>query len=167
MELSWHDLFMNVARLASWRSKDPSKKVGCCIVDGKSNRILSIGYNGFPRGVPDGALPWDKDGPWLQTKYPYVVHAEANAILNADVSLRGATVYVTLFPCNECAKLLVQAGVKQIYYVDSKTNDACTASARLLRLADIEITQYTPSQVVTLNTIGGSDESPIEGPSSM
>jgi dCMP deaminase len=123
---------MAVAFLSAQRSKDPNKQVGAVIV-GPDAVILSIGYNGFPRGCPDGALPWAKrsrgGGP-LATKYPYVVHAEANALLNKNhASVAGAKVYVTMFPCNECAKLLIQAGVREVVYHEAKAEGPAAAAA--------------------------------------
>jgi dCMP deaminase len=121
--LSWDDYFMAVAFLSAQRSKDPNKQVGACIVD-RANVICGIGYNGFPRGCPDSRLPWAKrapDGDPLRTKYPYVCHAEMNAILNKNgASVAGARVFVTMFPCNECAKLLIQAGIAEIVYHEDK-----------------------------------------------
>ena len=114
--LSWDDYFMSIAKLSALRSKDPSRQVGCCIVEPDSKKIISIGYNGFPRGCPDNDLPWGKNGDWIDTKYPYVVHAEANAIVNSYSPLKDCSLYVTLFPCNECAKLIIQSGIKKIYY---------------------------------------------------
>lgn len=114
---------MSVAFLSAQRSKDPNKQVGACIVD-SSNVICGIGYNGFPRGCPDTHLPWAKcsvTGDPLETKYPYVCHAEMNAILNKNgASVAGAKMYVTMFPCNECAKLMIQAGIAEIVYHEDK-----------------------------------------------
>lgn len=116
--ISWDEYFMGVALLASKRSKDPNTQVGACIVD-KNNVILSTGYNGFPYGCSDDEFPWDRDGD--DTKYKYVVHAELNAILNSrGKSLTGAKLYVDLFPCNECAKEIIQSGIKEVYYLDDK-----------------------------------------------
>lgn len=120
--LSWDDFFMGVAELAAKRSKDPSTQVGACIVS-KDNRILSVGYNGTPNGFDDKYFPWDREGDELETKYLYVVHAERNAILNyrgISRDLEGAKIYVDLFPCNECAKEIIQAGIKEVYYLDDK-----------------------------------------------
>eukprot|EP00877_Chromochloris_zofingiensis_P013478 jgi/Chrzof1/8384/Cz03g08170.t1 len=121
--LSWDDYFMAVAFLSAQRSKDPNKQVGACIVN-PEQVIVGIGYNGFPRGVHDSKLPWAKKsrtGNILDTKYPYVVHAEANALLNKNAAhVAGARVYVTMFPCNECAKLLIQAGIKEVVYHEAK-----------------------------------------------
>ncbi|MEW5307253.1 MAG: hypothetical protein WDW36_009661 [Sanguina aurantia] len=131
--LSWDDYFMAVAFLSSQRSKDPNKQVGACIVSAEQV-ILGIGYNGFPRGCPDSTLPWAKksaSGDPLDTKYPYVVHAEANALLNKNAaSVKGACVYVTMFPCNECAKLLIQAGITEVIYHEGKVEEAVGLGAR-------------------------------------
>lgn len=123
--LSWDQFFMGVAKLASARSKDPSTQVGACIVDSQ-NRIISIGYNGTPNGFDDDIFPWARDGEELETKYPYVCHAELNAILNYRGSrkdMRGATIYVDLFPCNECAKMIIQSGIKRVVYLSDKYKD--------------------------------------------
>ena len=111
--ISWDEYFMGVALLSAKRSKDPNTQVGCCLVSDEK-KIVGIGYNGFPRTINDDHLPWERVGAWLDTKYPYVVHAEANAILNSTRELKGATLYVSLFPCNECAKLLIQSGIKEV-----------------------------------------------------
>lgn len=120
--ISWDEYFMGVALLSAMRSKDPQTQVGACIVNDKK-RIVGIGYNGFPRGVEDDDFPWDKKDSWIDSKYPYVVHAEPNAILNATVSLEGSTLYVTLFPCNECAKLIIQSGIKEVVFLEDKYHD--------------------------------------------
>lgn len=117
--ISWDEYFMGVAILSSMRSKDPNTQVGACIVN-RDKRIVGIGYNGFPVGCSDDIFPWNREGEFLDTKYPYVVHAEPNAILNATNNLTNATIYVTLFPCNECMKLLIQSGIKEIVYLDDK-----------------------------------------------
>ena len=116
--LSWDEYFMGIAKLSAMRSKDPSTQVGACIVS-KDNRILSIGYNGAPNGFDDIYFPWDREGDYLDTKYPYVCHAELNAISNYrgnKKDFEGAKLYVTLFPCNECTKLIIQNGIKEIIY---------------------------------------------------
>ena len=139
MHITWNEYFMGVARLSALRSKDPNTKAGACIVNG-DRRIVGIGYNGFPKGCEDDVFPWGRDDKnSLNTKYPYVVHAEANAILNSTVSLKGTTLYVSLFPCNECAKLIIQAGVKHIVYMDDKYNGALSdqASKRMLDSAGV------------------------------
>ncbi|MBR2611722.1 MAG: dCMP deaminase family protein [Clostridia bacterium] len=143
--ISWDEYFMGVAELASMRSKDPSTQVGCCIVD-EQNRILSTGYNGFPHGCDDDAFPWGRDETQGETKYPFVVHAELNAILNnRGKSLQGARLYVGLFPCNECAKAIIQAGVSEVIYLSDKyaTTPSTLASKRMLAAAGIKLRQLT------------------------
>ncbi len=137
--ISWDDYFMGIALLSAQRSKDPNTQVGACIVD-KNKKIVGIGYNGFPIGCSDDELPWGRDGENPnETKYPYVVHAEANAILNATKDLHEATLYVALFPCNECAKLIIQTGIKEIVYLDDKyaETDSVKASKRMLSMAGV------------------------------
>lgn len=119
--ISWDEYFMGVALLSSYRSKDPNTKVGACIVN-QNKRIVGIGYNGLPFGCSDDSYPWEREGDFLNTKYPYVVHAEPNAILNATSNLDGATIYVSLFPCHECMKLIIQSGIKEIVYLSDKYN---------------------------------------------
>lgn len=149
--LAWDDYFLSVAFLSAQRSKDPSTQVGACIVD-SDNRIVGIGYNGFPRGCDDDALPWARTGKSeLDTKYPYVCHAEMNAILNKNTaSLKGARMYVALFPCNECAKLIIQSGITEVIYYSDKHHAAnpFVASRRLLDMAGIVYRQHTPRQAV-------------------
>ena len=133
--LSWEEYFMGIAKLSAMRSKDPNTQVGACIVS-NDNRILSIGYNGCPNGFPDSEFPWDREGNPLDTKYLYVCHAEMNAILNYRGSrkdLENAVLYVDLFPCNECAKLIIQAGIKEVIYLSDKykDTDGVVASKRL------------------------------------
>ena len=123
--LSWDEYFMGVAKLSALRSKDPSTQVGACIVS-DDNRILSIGYNGAPNGFADKYFPWDREGEPLETKYLYVCHAEMNAILNFrgnKKDMEGAKIYVDLFPCNECAKMIIQAGIKKVVYLSDKYKD--------------------------------------------
>jgi dCMP deaminase len=120
--ISWDEYFMGVALLSAKRSKDPDTQVGACIVNRK-NRIVGIGYNGFPVGIEDDSFPWDKTDSWIDSKYPYVVHAEQNAILNATEPLDGATLYVTLFPCNECAKVILQSGIEEVVFLEDKYHD--------------------------------------------
>lgn len=136
--VSWDDYFMGVAYLSAMRSKDESSQVGACIVN-HQNRIVGIGYNGLPIGCHDDDFPWEREGKWLDTKYPYVVHAEPNAILNATVPLTNTRMYVTLFPCNECAKLIIQAGIKEIIYLCDKYagTEIDIASKRLLNAANV------------------------------
>ncbi len=142
--ISWDEYFMGVAALAGMRSKDPSTQVGCCIVS-RQNKILSIGYNGFPMGVSDDEFPWSREGVPLMTKYPYVTHSELNAILNyRGGSLEGAILYVTLFPCNECAKAIIQAGIRTGVYDSDKDadTDSNIASRRMFDAAGVEYRQY-------------------------
>lgn len=144
--LSWNEYFMCTALLAAKRSKDPSRQVGCCIID-NNKRIISIGYNGFPNGCSDDEFPWSKDQKLslYSTKYAYVVHAEANAILNAKCSLKDCTLYVTYFPCNECTKLIIQSGIKKIVYLSDYSdpkNPLYRAAKRMLRSAKIKIEKY-------------------------
>ena len=154
--ISWDEYFMGVAELASMRSKDPSTQVGCCIVD-EQNRILSTGYNGFPQGCDDDDFPWGRDETKGETKYPFVVHAELNAILNnRGKSLQGSRLYVGLFPCNECAKAIIQAGVAEVIYLSDKyaTTPATLASKRMLASAGVKLRQLTSkaSLVIKFNT---------------
>lgn len=152
--LSWDSYFMLVAMASAQRSKDPSTKVGACLVS-KDHKILSVGYNGMPRGCDDGEMPWGRDGAWLETKYPYVCHAEENAIYNnAGASLEGATCYVTLFPCNECAKAIIQCGIKEIVYAEDKYADTegVIASKFMLEKAGVTCRQYeTTGHTVSFN----------------
>ena len=134
--LSWDEYFMAIAKLTAMRSKDPSTQVGACIVS-SDNRILSIGYNGTPNGFDDESFPWDREGSPLETKYLYVCHAEMNAVLNYRGSrkeLEGAKIYVDLFPCNECAKIIIQSGIKEVVYLSDKyaANDLFKASKKML-----------------------------------
>lgn len=145
--ISWEEYFMGVSLLAAKRSKDPNTQVGACIVDGQ-NRILSTGYNGFPRGCSDDEFPWNRDEGVGETKYPYVVHAELNAILNTrGKSLAGSRLYVSLFPCNECAKAIIQAGITEVVYLSDKYNGtpSSVASRRMLDAAGIQLTKLRPS----------------------
>ena len=137
--ISWDEYFMGVALLSSMRSKDPNTKVGACIVNSE-HRIVGIGYNGFPVGCSDHEVPWNREGDFLDTKYPYVVHAEPNAILNSNSKTQGCTLYVSLFPCNECAKLIIQSGIKEIVYMDDKYNgtDSDLASKKMLDAAGVK-----------------------------
>ncbi|MBR2674264.1 MAG: dCMP deaminase family protein [Mogibacterium sp.] len=142
--ISWDEYFMGVAILAAKRSKDPSTQVGACIVN-QYNVILTTGYNGFPKGCSDDEFPWDREGEI--TKYPYVVHAELNAILNAQgKDLNGARIYVDLFPCNECAKAIIQSGIKEIVYLSDKYADTpgVQASKMMLKAAGVKLTQMRP-----------------------
>ncbi len=143
--LSWDEYFMGIAELSAQRSKDPSTQVGACIVS-SDNKILSVGYNGMPRCCDDDMFPWDREGDNLNTKYFYVCHAELNAILNfRGGSLEGSRVYVTLFPCNECAKAIIQSGISEIIYKSNKYEgtDSVTASTRMFEAAGVKLTPYT------------------------
>ena len=129
--LNWDEYFMAIAKLSSMRSKDPSTQVGACIVS-NDNRILSIGYNGAPNGFDDDDFPWAREGDSLNTKYPYVCHAEMNAVLNyrgSKKDLEGSKVYVDLFPCNECAKIIIQSGIKKVIYLSDKYSDSDNTKA--------------------------------------
>ena len=140
--ITWDEYFMGLAHLSAMRSKDPSTQVGAVIVSGE-HRVVSIGYNGFPNGCSDDEFPWDREGDFGATKYPYVVHAELNAILNSKNDLRGCSIYVSLFPCNECAKAIIQSGISRIVYESDKyaDTDATIASKRMLRAAGVELYQ--------------------------
>ena len=146
--ISWDEYFMGIALLAANRSKDPNTQVGACIVS-PENVIISTGYNGLPNGCSDDDYPWDSG------KYPFVVHAELNAILNAGGRLlRGARIYVALFPCNECAKAIIQSGVKEVYYLSDKYADslATMASKRMMDSAGVRYIQMrTGIQSITLD----------------
>ena len=148
--LDWDEYFMAIAKLSAMRSKDPSTQVGACIVS-KDNRILSIGYNGAPNGFNDDDFPWDREGEQLETKYPYVCHAELNAVLNYRGSRRefeDARVYVDLFPCNECAKILAQAGIKEIIYLSDKYKDSENniAARKIFDKCGIKYKKYIPNK---------------------
>jgi len=141
--ISWDEYFMAVAKLAGMRSKDPNTQVGACIVS-QSNKILSMGYNGFPLGCSDDEFPWARVGDTVDTKYAYVTHAELNAILNYRGNLEGAKLYVSLFPCNECAKAIIQAGIKKVVYGDNKYDGtpSVIASKRMFKAAGVECVAY-------------------------
>jgi len=140
--ISWDTYFMGIAQLSSKRSKDPKTQVGACIVN-KDYKIVGIGYNGFPKHISDDDFPWKDKGSFLETKYPYVVHAEANAILNATQNLKDCTLYVTLFPCNECTKIIIQSGIKELIYVSNKDEgkDFQIASKLMLEKANVTLRQ--------------------------
>ena len=142
--ISWDEYFMGIAHLAGMRSKDPNTQVGACIVS-DDNKILSMGYNGFPRGCSDDEFPWEREGDVLDTKYAFVTHSELNAILNyRGGTLEGSKLYVSLFPCNECAKAIIQAGIKTIVYDSDKYADTPTtwASTKMLKAAGVDFYQY-------------------------
>jgi len=143
--LTWDQYFMGVALLSAERSKDPNTQVGSCIVD-KRRRIVGIGYSGFPAGCSDDELPWEREGAFLDTKYAYVCHAELNAILNRNsADLTGSTIYTTLFPCNECAKAIIQSGMVEVVFLSDKHRDSESdqASRRLLDMAGVTTRRFT------------------------
>ena len=144
--ISWEQYFMATAKVSSMRSKDPVTQVGACIVDSE-NKIVSLGYNGFPVGISDDKFPWEKTGTLSETKHGYVCHAEVNAILNSKcISLKGCTIYVNLFPCNECAKLIIQSGIKKVVYEKIKEKKEATQIAkRMFDYVGIEYRQYIPT----------------------
>ena len=142
--LSWDQYFMGVAKLSGLRSKDPNTQVGCCIVN-QDKRIVAVGYNGMPMGCNDEDFPWNvREGALNDTKYAYVVHAELNAILNATTPLKGCTLYVTLYPCNECTKAILQSGIKEIVFEDNKYEgkDFDLASKKMLQSANVKVRQF-------------------------
>lgn len=148
---------MGIAMLSSMRSKDPNTRVGACIVN-QDNHIVSVGYNGLPTGCNDDEFPWERSGEELETKYPFVCHSELNAILNSGgQSLRGCKIYVTLFPCNECAKAIIQSGIKEVLYISDKYHDTngCIASRMMLNAAKVKCTKLDIHR--TLNIVMESD----------
>ena len=140
--LSWDEYFMGLAHLSALRSKDPNIQVGAAIVD-ENKRVVSVGYNGFPKGCSDDEFPWEREGGMLDTKYVYVVHAELNAILNSPRPVAGCTLYVSLFPCNECAKAIIQSGIRRVVYESDKyaDTDATRASKAMLEAAGVELSR--------------------------
>jgi len=153
--IDWDTYFMGIAKLSAMRSKDPHTQVGACIIT-STNRLLSTGYNGAPHGFSDDLIPWDKDGSFLETKYAYVCHAEMNAILNFKgntFDLEGSKIYVDLFPCNECAKLIVQAGIKEVIYLSDKYHDKdySIASRKIFDECNIIYRQFRFKKDVVLN----------------
>ena len=144
--ISWEEYFMAIAKLSAMRSKDPSTQVGACIVS-KDKKILSVGYNGAPNGYNDEILPWDRDGSFIDTKYAYVCHAELNAILNyrgSKKDLENAKIYVDLFPCNECAKIIIQSGIKEVVFLSDKyaSSENNIVSRKLLDECNIKYRKY-------------------------
>ena len=155
--ITWDEYFMGIALLSSYRSKDPSTQVGACIVS-KDNRILSIGYNGTPNGIDDEYFPWNREGEFLDSKYAYVCHAELNAIANFrgnTKDLEDAKMYVTLFPCNECTKLIIQNGIKEIIYLSDKykNTEGVKASKIMLKKCKVKTIEYPKEnkKVLTLD----------------
>ncbi|KAM8938710.1 deoxycytidylate deaminase [Pelodytes ibericus] len=160
--LEWREYFMAVAFLAAQRSKDPSSQVGACIVNSE-NKIVGIGYNGMPNGCHDDLLPWARTAPnKLDTKYPYVCHAELNAIMNKNsADVKGCVMFVALFPCNECAKLIIQAGIKEVVFMSDKYHDSpeMQASRHMLDLSGIKYTKFVPKHrriVIDFDSINSS-----------
>ncbi|MDE6774989.1 MAG: dCMP deaminase family protein [Ruminococcus sp.] len=145
--ISWDEYFMGIAMLSAQRSKDNNTQVGACIVNNEK-KIVAVGYNGMPTGCNDDEMPWEREGETsLDTKYPFVCHAELNAILNSNsASLSGCTLYVTLFPCNECAKAIIQSGIKKVVYHSNKYADSesTAAASFLFRKCGIECVDYSP-----------------------
>ena len=146
--ISWDEYFMGVALLAAMRSKDPNTQVGACIVN-QDKKIMSTGYNGMPTGISDDDFPWDREGEFLETKYPYVCHAELNAILNQPgISLKGCSIYVALFPCNECCKAIIQSGIGEVVYLSDKYahTDGTIASRRMFEAAGVKLRRMNPGR---------------------
>lgn len=164
--ISWDDYFMSVALLTAMRSKDPKTQVGACIVN-PENRIVGVGYNGFPTGICDSKLPWSKESPEgeLETKYPYVVHAELNAVLNSNQSsCAGCRIFCSLFPCNECAKVIIQVGIREVVYARDRLKTSSQASRRMFQLAGIKLREHVPCKralAIPCNDVvyGGQPES--------
>ena len=152
--ISWDEYFMGIALLSAKRSKDPSTQVGACIVNPR-NKIISVGYNGMPTGISDDEFPWVREGAPLETKYPYVCHAELNAILNnIGISLENCKIYVPLFPCNECCKAIIQSGIREVIYISDKykETDAVKASKRMMDRAGVTYRRLlTPLETLTIS----------------
>ncbi|MCD4759380.1 AAA family ATPase [archaeon] len=151
--ISWDEYFMGIALLSAKRSKDPNTQVGACIVD-HNKKIVGIGYNGFPIGCSDNELPWVREAKNINnTKYPYVVHAEANAILNSTTKLNGTKLYVTLFPCNECVKLIIQSGIKEIIFLSDKYRNinSCKAAEKMLKMVGVKIRKLNLNKKILID----------------
>lgn len=161
--LTWDEYFMGLAHLSALRSKDPNTQVGAAIVD-ENHRVVSVGYNGFPTGVSDDEFPWSREGDVLTSKYAFVVHAELNAILNSQRSVRGCTIYVSLFPCNECAKAIIQSGIKKIVYESDKYDgvDTNIASKRMLKAAGVELVRISNTISIHVEKKINEESSTIE-----
>lgn len=141
--ISWDECFMRMAHVISQRSKDPSTQAGATIVD-KNNVVVGLGYNGFPRGIDSNNFPWEREGDFLETKYAYVCHGEENAIYNSNKSTHDCKIYCTLFPCNECAKAIIQNGIVEVIFESDKYHDvpAFVVSRRMFDSAGIKCRQY-------------------------
>ena len=152
--ISWDEYFMGVSYLSGMRSKDPNTQVGACIVS-EDNKILSMGYNGFPTGCHDEDFPWEREGEFTEVKYASVTHSELNAILNyRGGSLKGAKLYVSLFPCNECAKAIIQSGITTVIYADDKYSGTPSdlAAKRMFDAAGVSYYQYKATgRRITMN----------------
>jgi len=146
--LTWDEYFMSLSHLSGRRSKDPSTQVGACIVN-ENKRIVGIGYNGMPHGCNDDEYPWEREGDFMNTKYAYVVHAELNAILNSTAPLKNCSIYVSLFPCNECAKAIIQSGITEVVYESDKyaDTDSVKASKKMFESAGVKLRQIEPIKV--------------------
>ena len=150
--LAWDEYFMGVAVLSGKRSKDPNTQVGACIIN-EDKKIVGVGYNGFPKGCSDDMFSWKREGDFLDTKYPFVCHAEQNAILNSIKDLKNCTIYVALFPCHECAKSIIQSGIKEVVYLSDKYSgtDSNTASKMMFKSAEIKTRKLVcQSNIITL-----------------
>lgn len=149
--ISWDECFSLMAELIAERSKDPSTQAGAVIVN-QQKIIIGLGYNGFPHGISDDDLPWERQGSFLETKYAYVVHAEENAIYNSNAQTKGCTIYTTLFPCNECAKAIIQNGISEVVYTSDKYHDEdiWVASRRLFDRASVTYRRYVPEHKLKL-----------------
>ena len=145
--ISWDECFMRMAYLIAERSKDPVTQAGSVIVNDR-NVVIGMGYNGWPRGIANDALPWDRTGETEETKYPYVVHAEENAVYNTNLQPTGCRIYCTLYPCGECAKTLIQTGVTEVIYDSDKHHDnkLWVAARKLFKLAGVTCRQYSPQR---------------------
>lgn len=156
--LSWDEYFMGLAHLSALRSKDPNTQVGACIVS-PDKKVVGIGYNGFPRGCSDDEFPWEREGGVLDSKYAFVVHAELNAILNSNQDLRGCTVYVSLFPCNECAKAIIQSGITRVVYESDKYahTETTMASKQMLKAAGVKLERLDYSLKLSVEKVENKD----------
>ena len=157
MILNWDSYFMGLSHLSALRSKDPHTQVGAAIVD-DDHRVISVGYNGLPRGCADQEYPWQREGDVLDTKYPYVAHAELNAILNSKWSVKNTTIYVSLFPCNECAKAIIQSGIKRVVYESDKYagTEMNVAAKRMLSSAGVELIKIPYQMKLNIELIENS-----------
>lgn len=147
--ISWDECFMRMANVIAERSKDPSTQAGAVVVTA-DNVVVGLGYNGFPRGIDSDKLPWDRDGELQNTKYAYVCHAEENAIYNSNGPVRDCKLYCTLFPCNECAKTIIQNGIHEVIFESDKYHDtpACIASRKMFDLAGVKYREYKSQQTI-------------------